>query len=74
MLIITHKNIVVKKMLIIKVEKGDIEKSLKKFKSKVLKTKMIKELQNRKEYKKKSDINRQILNDAIYKNLKNNEL
>ena len=61
-------------MLIIKVEKGDIEKSLKKFKSKVLKTKMIKELQDRKEYKKKSDTKRQILNDAIYKNSKNNEL
>jgi ribosomal protein S21 len=74
MLIITHKNIVVKKMLIIKVDKGDIEKSLKKFKSKVLKTKMIKELQDRKEFKKKSDINRQILNDAVYKNSKNNQL
>jgi len=61
-------------MLIIKVEKGDIEKSLKKFKSKVLKTKMIKELQDRKEYKKKSDTKRQILNNAIYKNSKNSEL
>jgi ribosomal protein S21 len=61
-------------MLIITVDKGDIEKSLKKFKSKVLKTKMIKELQDRKEYKKKSDTKRQILNNAIYKNSKNNEL
>jgi len=61
-------------MLIIPVKNNDLEKSLKKFKSKVLKTKMIVELQNRKTYKKKSDIKRQILNDAIYKNLKNNEL
>jgi ribosomal protein S21 len=61
-------------MLIITVDKGDIEKSLKKFKSKVLKTKMIKELQDRKEYKKKSDTKRQILNNAIYKNSKNSEL
>ncbi|CAB4130262.1 30S ribosomal protein S21 [uncultured Caudovirales phage] len=61
-------------MLIIPVKNNDLEKSLKNFKSKVLKTKMIVELQNRKNYKKKSDIKRQILNDAIYKNSKNNEL
>jgi ribosomal protein S21 len=61
-------------MLIITVDKGDIEKSLKKFKLKVLKTKIIKELQDRKEYKKKSDTKRQILNNAIYKNSKNSEL
>jgi hypothetical protein len=35
---------------------------------------MIVELQNRKNYKKKSDIKRQILNDAIYKNSKNKDL
>jgi ribosomal protein S21 len=61
-------------MLIIPVKNNDLEKSLKNFKSKVLKTKMIVELQNRKNYKKKSDIKRQILNEAIYKNSKNNEL
>ena len=61
-------------MLLIPVKNNDLEKSLKNFKSKVLKTKMIVELQNRKNYKKKSDIKRQILNDAIYKNSKNNEL
>jgi ribosomal protein S21 len=61
-------------MLIIPVKNNDLEKSLKNFKSKVLKTKMIVELQNRKNYKKKSDIKRQILNDAIYRNSKNNEL
>jgi ribosomal protein S21 len=61
-------------MLIIPVKNNDLEKSLKNFKSKVLKTKMIVELQNRKTYKKKSDIKRQILNDAIYKNYKNKEL
>ena len=61
-------------MLIIPVKNNDLEKSLNNFKSKVLKTKMIVELQNRKNYKKKSDIKRQILNDAIYKNSKNNEL
>ncbi len=61
-------------MLIIPVKNNDLEKSLKNFKSKVLKTKMIKELQDRKEYKKKSDMKRQILNNAIYKNSKNNEL
>ena len=40
-------------MLIIPVEKGNLEKSLKNFKFKVQKTKLVKELQERKEYKKK---------------------
>lgn len=39
-------------MLIIKVEKGNLEKSLKNFKFKVQKTQLVKELQDRKEYKK----------------------
>ena len=61
-------------MLIIKVEHGDVEKSLKKFKSKVLKTKLIKELQEGKYYKKKSDTKRQILKNAMYRNSKNIQL
>ena len=40
-------------MLIIEVKKGNIEGALKKFKSKVIKTQLISELQDRKRHKKK---------------------
>jgi ribosomal protein S21 len=53
-------------MLIIEVKKGNVEGALKKFKSKVIKTKLISELQDRKRHKKKSDVNRQIKKNAIY--------
>jgi ribosomal protein S21 len=53
-------------MLIIEVNKGNIEGALKKFKSKVIKTKLVSELQDRKRYKKKSDVKRQIKKNAIY--------
>ena len=59
-------------MLIINVNNQDLERSLKIFKNKVGKTQLIKELNNRKYYKKKSDINRQILKNAIYKEQKYN--
>jgi hypothetical protein len=54
-------------MLIVKVKKGDIERSLKELKSKVIKTRQNSFLNDLKEYKKKSVIKRQILNKAIYK-------
>jgi ribosomal protein S21 len=53
-------------MLIIEVKKGNVEGALKKFKSKVIKTKLISELQDRKRHKKKSDVKRQIKKNAIY--------
>jgi ribosomal protein S21 len=53
-------------MLIIEVNKGNIEGALKKFKSKVIKTKLVSELQDRKRHKKKSDVKRQIKKNAIY--------
>jgi ribosomal protein S21 len=53
-------------MLIIEVKKGNIEGALKKFKSKVIKTKLISQLQDRKRHKKKSDVKRQIKKNAIY--------
>jgi ribosomal protein S21 len=60
-------------MLIVPIKKGNIEQALKSFKSKVIKTKLISQLQDRKTYKKKSDITRQTLKNAIYKEKKNLE-
>lgn len=54
-------------MLIVKVKKGDIERSLKELKGKVIKTRQNSVLNDLKEYKKKSVINRQILNKSKYK-------
>jgi ribosomal protein S21 len=61
-------------MLIIPIKNNELERALKNFKHKVVKTQLIKNLQERKYHKKKSDTKRQILKNAIYKNLKNNEL
>jgi small subunit ribosomal protein S21 len=54
-------------MLIIKVEGNDnIEKALKKYKRKFDKTKILRELRNRKEYTKKSVNKREGLKKAVY--------
>ena len=55
-------------MLIVKVKegKGGIERALKEYKSKVIKTRQMRELQERKEFKKKSVINREAKKKAIY--------
>jgi small subunit ribosomal protein S21 len=52
-------------MLIIKVDKG-IEKALKEYKSKVIKTRQSSELNKRKEFTKKSVIRRSQLQKAKY--------
>ena len=61
-------------MLIVKVKKGDIERSLKELKSKVIKTRQNSFLNDLKEYKKKSVIKRQILNKAKYRQKNFNNL
>jgi small subunit ribosomal protein S21 len=54
-------------MLIVKVDPNtSIEKALKQFKSKVIKTKLMSELRNRKEFTKKSIIRRTEINKAKY--------
>lgn len=54
-------------MLIVKVDKRKgIEKALKEYKSKVIKTRQSKELNKRKEFIKKSVIKRKELNKAKY--------
>ena len=57
-------------MLIIEIKKGNVEGAIKQFKSKAIKTKLVSQLQDRKTYKKKSDVNRQIKKNAIYKQKK----
>lgn len=55
-------------MLIVRVKegKGGIEKALKELKSKVIKTRQLRELQNRKEYEKPSVKKRDGKRKAIY--------
>lgn len=54
-------------MIIVKVDnKNSIEKALKKYKSKVIKTKQMSELNDRKTFVKKSVIKRQIIQKAKY--------
>jgi small subunit ribosomal protein S21 len=47
-------------MLIIQVDNGNIEKALKQYKSKVIKTKQLKELRGRQEFEKTSVKKRQM--------------
>ena len=55
-------------MLIVQVDnKTPIEKALKLFKSKVIKTKLMSELRNRKQFTKPSITKRKTKNNAIYK-------
>jgi ribosomal protein S21 len=55
-------------MLIVKIKKtGDIERALKELKSKVIKTRQNSFLNERKEFKKKSVLNRENKNRAIYR-------
>lgn len=60
-------------MLIIKVESNNIEKALKQYKSKVIKTKQIKKLREGKEHVKDSVLKRKQLIKAKYIQAKNTE-
>ena len=60
-------------MLITKVENGNIEKALKQYKSKVIKTKQLKELRDRQEFEKASVKNRQQKTLAKYVQKKKDE-
>ena len=54
-------------MLIVTVKKGDIERAIKQLKSKVIKTRQNSHLNERRVYTKKSVLNRQAKNRAIYR-------
>ena len=60
-------------MLIIKLKDGNITKALKELKVKFTKIKIVKELNERKQYLKKSVKLRQSKIKAIYKQLKDND-
>jgi|TARA_R110000803_G_scaffold61952_1_gene122041 small subunit ribosomal protein S21 len=57
-------------MLKIKVEKGNIERALKKYKSKVIKTRLMTEIKDRKDFEKPSIKNRRIKEKGVYKQKK----
>ena len=61
-------------MLIIKVKNKNIESALKNYKSKVYKTKQLKNLNENKEYTKDSVKKREENKKAIYVNKKRNDL
>lgn len=63
-------------MIVVKVSKDkNIEKALKQYKSKVIKTRQMSELNNRKEFIKPSVIKRNVLSKAkhVQKNFKSNK-
>lgn len=53
-------------MLIIKVEKGNIEKALRQYKRKTIKTKQMKKLRENQDYTKPSALKRLKIQKAIY--------
>ena len=57
-------------MLIIKVVKGDINRALKQYKSKTIKTRQMRELKERKEFEKPSETKRKEKAKAEYVNKK----
>jgi len=62
-------------MLIVKVNNPkEIEKSIKELRYKVKKTRLLKEINDRKEYKKPSVRKRELIKKAIYKNKLNSEI
>lgn len=60
-------------MLIIPIKDKNINRALKELKSKFIKTKVVKELNNRKNFKKKSVERREEVLKAIYKEKKNKD-
>ncbi len=53
-------------MLITKVEKGNIEKALRQYKRKTIKTKQMKKLRDNQDYTKPSALNRLKIQKAVY--------
>ena len=56
--------------LIIKVQKGNIEQALKQYKGKIIKTRQMSELNDRKEFEKESVRKRRLKQKGIYKEKK----
>lgn len=60
-------------MIIVKVEKGNIERALKEYKGKVIKTRQMSELNDRKEFEKESVRKRREKQKGVYKEKKRRE-
>ena len=60
-------------MLKVKVKKGNIERALKQYKSKVIRTRQMREINKRKEFKKNSEKRREEINKAKYREKKRRE-
>jgi small subunit ribosomal protein S21 len=60
-------------MIIVKVKQGNIERALKKYKSKIIKTRQMREVNKRREHVKKSVLKREEKNKAIYRENKKRE-
>jgi len=60
-------------MLQIKVKKGNIERALKEYKGKIIRTRQMREINDRKEYEKSSVKNRRIKKKGEYRQKKRRE-
>lgn len=60
-------------MLQIKVKKGNIERALKEYKGKIIRTRQMREINDRKEYEKPSVKNRRIKKKGEYREKKRRE-
>ena len=60
-------------MLKVKVKKGNVERALKEYKSKIIRTRQMREINDRKEYEKPSVKNRRIKKKGEYKQKKRRE-
>lgn len=57
-------------MIIVEVKKGNIEQALKQYKGKIIKTRQMSELNDRKEFEKESVRKRRLKQKGIYKEKK----
>lgn len=60
-------------MIIVEVKKGNIEQALKQYKGKIIKTRQMSELNDRKEFEKESVRKRREKQKGVYKNKKRRE-
>jgi len=60
-------------MLKVKVKKGNVERALKEYKSKIIRTRQMREINDRKEYEKPSVKNRRIKKKGEYSQKKRRE-
>lgn len=60
-------------MIIVKVKRGNIERALKEYKGKIIRTRQMREINDRKEYEKPSVRNRKVKQKGEYREKKRRE-